>query len=72
LSDENDLGYSKRARIWNKMIRLHRRDGLKVLRLRRNGDSVPAGKPDGEKPEPEVAPTKKWLTQEKQRFLNRR
>ena len=58
----------KRAILRNKMIRLHRRDGLKVLRLRRNGkqngDDSAVFANQQEQTVPFSAP-KSWTNQEK-------
>lgn len=70
--DDFDPDVAKRALVRDKMIRLYRRDGLKVLRLRRNeaGSNLPDKNPEEEKPEKEaeVVPEKRWTHQEKQRY----
>ena len=62
---------SKRAAFRDKMIRLYRRDGLKVLRLRRSeaGEISPETNPEADpEKKAEVVPEKRWTHQEKQRY----
>jgi hypothetical protein len=65
------LEAAKRIVFKNKMIRLHRRDGLKVLRLRRNGLTGRSGFPDEDS---SLAPRalKRWILQDKQKLVEPR